>query len=477
MKLNKIIISSIIALATLGACREDFLDEKPVNRLALEDAITNEGTLTTAVNGLYNFLGTPETFGGNIQTLNELLGDNAFVSSANSGRFSTTRNTDLSFFTTQNGYFRTIWEDLYRTINNTNIILSFEGKIPDDPNVSGTPDNLFAQAKAVRALCYYQLVNFYSEDYGRGNQDLGVPIVLDFNVERKPARNTIQEVYTQILKDLNEAEGTINNSNNKKIGKTAVQLLLSRVYLSQKNYTKANEYAQLVLDNASHTLLPASQVSTFFTLDGESNSETIFQIDYNTNKTNGSGFVSTWYSGGTYRQNFATRAFYDKLDDKDVRKNTWYKITGASVTRDGVDILQTYPDTPKPVDVWKYTSNVRDAVILRKTEAVFNQIEALYHTNPTLAAERLQTWVSANRIEDYTVTATGTALLQEILFQKNIEFFLEGFRYQDLKRNGLSYTNPQTGVTLTPNDVGFKAFYIPEYETNNNTNIKQFPTN
>jgi len=112
---------------------------------------------------------------------------------------------------------------------------------------------------------------------------------------------------------------------------------------------------------------------------------------------------------------------------------------------------------------------------MRRTEAVFNQLEALYYTNPADALLKLNNWVKTNRDTNYTYVGTGTDLLKEILMQKNLEMFLEGFRYSDLKRNGISFQNPQTQVSLSPSKVQFRALPIPQSELNTNTLIQQYP--
>lgn len=472
MKLKHIFISLSASALFFTSCRNEFLDEKPSDAITKEELFSNEQGLNIALNGLYNSLQSSNALGGNVQTLNELLADQAFVALENSGYFIGTREPDQGFFKADIIYFYNLWDNLYKNIKNANEILANEGQIADNAGVEGTPSNVFAQAKALRALSYFTLVTHFSENYGEGNQELGVPLVLSYDISAKPARNTVEEVYAQIIKDLEAALPDLSDQgSNTRINKTAVELLLSRVYLAKKDYNKANEYAQKVLDNSNYTLLAKNQVKEFFSSDFNSK-ERIFQIDYNSKDTNSSGPTQTWGVFSIYRQNFATKAFYDQLGDKDVRKEVWYHATSQNPNVN----LNDYTEAPNLVDVSKYRSNVDPMLLFRKTEAVFNQVEALYHLNPSLAAEKLEQWVKTYRDEDYVLTAkSGQALLKEILNQKNLEFFLEGFRYQDLKRNHLDSKNLVTGVSLKSTDLGFKAFPLPQYEVNSNPNIKQFP--
>lgn len=295
------------------------------------------------------------------------------------------------------------------------------------------------------------------------------------DVNAKLPRATVAQVYNQIFADLQASEGKILNQDKRLINNVAVEILFSRYYLAIKNYGMADTYAQKVLSNNTFsTIATTTSAPTMFTTTNEgSNSETIFRLEFNDKDlpSSNDAIIATWYSGGTYRQNFATRAFYNKLSVNDVRRNVWYKLTGVGPA----PAITAFPDNPKPVDVVKYTAIGTDVILMRKSEAVFNQLEALYYTNPTSALNKLNTYVSTYRIPGYVFTGSGQSLLEEILFQKDIELFLEGFRYRDLKRNNIGFTNPQTGVALDPTKYQFKAFSVPQSEMLSNPNIVPFP--
>jgi len=472
MKNIKYIIGSLVLMASFTSCSNEFLDEKPQVDVELPQGITNEKNLSVAILGLHDALQSTSSYGALIPTLNELLADNSFVSLRNSNRFTGTRQTDLSYYVRQQGDFANLWGSLYSIIANANFVLSYEGKIQDDINTSDTPTSLFAQAHAIRAMAFYDLVTHFSEVSGNGNQDLGVPVPLALDVNAKLPRSTVSQVYNQILTDLQSAEGKILNTDKRLINNSAVDMLLSRYYLAVKNYSQADTYSQKILNSSFASLATSAQAPTMFSPTNEGGSETIFKLEFNDKDLPGAndGITATWYSGGRYRQNFATRAFYNKLSNSDVRKNSWFTLTSV-----GAPAISTFPDNPKPVDVAKYTTPATDIILMRESEAVFNQLEALYYTNPTSALAKLNTYVSTYRAPGYVFAGTGQVLLQEILFQKDAELFLEGFRYRDLKRNGLGFTNPQTGVTLDPTKYQFKAFPIPQGEMLSNPSISQFP--
>ena len=64
-------------------------------------------------------------------------------------------------------------------------------------------------------------------------------------------RNTVAEVYQQVLEDLTEAERLLSQTTRKSIYRadiTATYLLQSRVYLYMQNWEQAAAYAQKVIE-------------------------------------------------------------------------------------------------------------------------------------------------------------------------------------------------------------------------------------
>ena len=132
--------------------------------------------------------------------------------------------------------------------------------------VSGTEDELNyvqAQALALRSFYYFRLVNIYGQPYNYNKNALGVPLKLNSNMETTaPVRQTVGEVYEQIVKDLTEAERLYKKlpenlqwtASGNRVNLPFVQLLLSRVYLYMENWEKAAEYAEAVISNPNLSL-------------------------------------------------------------------------------------------------------------------------------------------------------------------------------------------------------------------------------
>ena len=481
---NRIFISSIlVAMGLLSSCSDSFLQEDYSDATQISydgNTITTNQDLQKFIRGLYSRFGT-SSFSGDYFTYQELTGDLGFVSARNSGYFINTNAEN--HLVVDGGASSGIWSSLYTTISNANLILAFEGKVPDDPKGGVKSKSLFAHAKVIRAYNYLALLGLFSPNYGEGDQTLGVPYPTSYNIEAKLPRETVPNVVNNIIADLTSSladfEADKTNSaiygNNNSFNVDAIKLLLARTYLYKKDYVKAIDYADQVINLGGELVGGTNNTgnttfSTIFTILGENNPEILFQIEENNIIPSNNNLQPYWGISGAYKQNFMAKKFWDDFPTTDVRKSNvaWYQNNAT-----------TYPDNPVPINVKKYLNGPRDVVLLRKTEAFFIKAEAQYQSSPTTAFATLKNWVVTHRDPAYSKNLTGTAVLDEILRQKGFEFFLEGMRFTDLKRNNKAVIKVQTSnnVPLGEIPVGDRRFIwpIPLSEIQTNPNIKQAP--
>ena len=110
---------------------------------------------------------------------------------------------------------------------------------------------VWAEAKVLRAMNYFNLVNFYADTYvaSTASTKLSVPLITSANINAPSKQVTIQEMYDFILNDVKDALPYLP-----KISQTALHPNLgagyafyARVYLQMNNYTEALKYADLAL--------------------------------------------------------------------------------------------------------------------------------------------------------------------------------------------------------------------------------------
>jgi hypothetical protein len=179
---------------------------------------------------------------------------------------------------------RDTWRYQYSVITNINNLLNNAEKIPiANATEQTTMDKYLGEAYLMRAFLYHQLVQRFAKDYepSTAATDLGVPLVLKFDITLRPARSTVEQVYKQILDDLTQAKTLLSTAsgaqNSPKINKDCVTALEARVYLCMHNWTGAVTAANSLITSGTYPLITvAATYKNMWVTDG--GTETIFQL-------------------------------------------------------------------------------------------------------------------------------------------------------------------------------------------------------
>ena len=134
----------------------------------------------------------------------------------------------------------------YKFINNANNIIA---NIDDASGEEMDKNNVKGQALAIREFSYFYLVQLYQRTYIGHESDPGVPLYTTpatADTEGNP-RGTVQDVYTQINMDLDEAIGLLENASARRhishVDLNVAKGLKARVALVQNNWSDAAKYA------------------------------------------------------------------------------------------------------------------------------------------------------------------------------------------------------------------------------------------
>jgi len=139
----------------------------------------------------------------------------------------------------------------YQMILQSNIILDRINAAPDGSEAQ--KNRISAEAKIHRAYYYFQLANLYGSGYNinTANSDLAVPLILKPDPALLPTRATVQQVYDQILRDLQDAISTADLQDFGidviHPGRAAALALQARTYLFMGNYAQALASANAAL--------------------------------------------------------------------------------------------------------------------------------------------------------------------------------------------------------------------------------------
>ncbi|MCC4229395.1 RagB/SusD family nutrient uptake outer membrane protein [Zunongwangia profunda] len=277
--MKNILILLFISL-TLMSCE---VERFPYDSIASEELLSGEGGIAAATLGNYAILkgdADGNGFASQFHRIAEYPGDNVALSGT---------TTDALFFTynynnlATSGRVNNFWTSGYQAIVGCNkmIALTTEGE-------SEETDQLIGENYYLRAYAYFELVNVFGRPYNQGRDNLGVPLKLSSQIDDLPDRNTVGEVYDQVVADLLKAESLMSvNKSNSYATKEAAQALLSRVYLYMEENQKSIDYANKVISSGRYNLLSTDQLPDYTRINPDDNPETIFcfkfleESDYN----------------------------------------------------------------------------------------------------------------------------------------------------------------------------------------------------
>ena len=225
----------LIALCTLGAC-SDFLDETPKGTLIPKTV--DDFALMMEDNDPYG--GYNNTNAG--PTIVTMLDDDIKITDS-PVKLSRYSQAALRAFRWEDNFYTQSenddnYNELYHCIYNCNYIL--ENVETAEEGGAFTRDYVRGAARFHRAFAYFSLVNMYAKhwDEATAAEDLGVPLVLEADINMQPERTTVAKVYEQILEDLAVADTCLNEKENypHRPSLAAVQALYARIYLYQGKY-------------------------------------------------------------------------------------------------------------------------------------------------------------------------------------------------------------------------------------------------
>lgn len=276
-KIHKILIFTLL-LTSFSSCK--FLEVERVGKTDIPTFFADVSSLTPSINGIYNeYYGVIDS---HTLLYAEVAGDHFVLSSSETEwrRFANFESTYMDE-TTPVGY---IWQKTYNVIANCNQLLYWAPKLHSSyPNYSDLIENTCAEALFMRALCHFDLVRVYAQNYTytENASHLGVPIITWVPaVYDKIARNSVKEVYAQIIKDLNDSANKFTSSYSKNAyyaSPLACKALLSRVYLYMGDYENAIKYASEVISKVQ--LTERKDYIKMYTSKDEISSEAIFRLN------------------------------------------------------------------------------------------------------------------------------------------------------------------------------------------------------
>ncbi len=452
------LLTLTLILSLFVSCSEEFLEIDPQQDVSMSDALTTESDFETAIIGCYDGLQNVNTYGKYFVAVVDVMSDDV------KGGLITNRMYDWHSYTGSSADYTNladaIWAKFYKVIDRANRIL----EAGSDLDI----DNVYGQAYAFRAMAHFDLVRIYGQHYTYTSDasHLGVPIVTKVDVSQEPARNTVAEVYEQVISDFETALTLIDDdADSFYFSENVVKALLSRVYLYKEDWENAEAMASAVIESGDYSLVSGDSYSTIFS--GDHSSETIFEIDMTELDNLGSACLAGNYVVGGYNEFLPTTDIMDVYEDGDVRKDNNFAYDSSL----GGGIYGDYR-----ADKFKDALGYENTPVIRLSELYLIRAEAAYHLNTSADITAAQADVTTIRQRALStaeaVTATGEDLLDEILLERRRELCYEGHRLWDLTRNKLGVYRADCTCTANsidyPNNGFILAIGEDEMEVNDN---------
>ncbi len=257
-----------ISLLTVG-CKDDFLNQGPEASLLGANFWETESDLKQGVVGAYRSLEDMGNF--SYWVFGEMRSDNtSFQYNAPQRGQENREFVDEFLVISTNTLIQDFWQQCYIGIARCNDVLGNEAGITMSEQ---DRNQAIGEVKVLRAFHYFNLVRQYG----------GVPLKLETVTSPEQAqsegRATVEEVYTQIISDLNDAAAKLPASYDAdqkgRVTSGTANALLGKVYLTRKNYTEALQALRKVTD---YSLVPS--YADIFDPNNKNNSESIFEIQY-----------------------------------------------------------------------------------------------------------------------------------------------------------------------------------------------------
>jgi hypothetical protein len=461
----------VLAILSLSSCSEDFLVKKPTEFVDYASATSTTENLYSLLNGIHRSLyiryeGQNETgIAGCMQQV-DIAGEDIVYPISNGWFLQVYNWTGLSDENSQDVAFP--YRTFYRINRNANTILE---SVDLATGLDADRKIIKGQALLYRAFAHFQLVQLYGQRYdatAKPNTQLGIPIVLKVSNDQLP-RSTVEEVYTQINKDIDDALVLLvgyTKPNNSHLDLRVAQGLKARVALVQQNWQVAS--ANAILARSGKSLMTNAAYASGF--NSYTNPEWMWGSFVNELQSesfaNFGAYMSRNFSSTVIRS--CPKAIFNKLWDQfpatDVR-TTIFSKSGNHPNITLVSTARKFPYTSQKFLAVSTGDSRCDIPYMRIAEMYLIEAEAKAWMGDATASQALFTLIS-NRDPAYVKsTATGQTLVNAIYLQRRLELWGEGFRFYDLKRtnSALNRVGPTTVPATTSNHISSVAleFNIP----------------
>ncbi len=480
-KQYKYMLSLGLCVMAMNSCKRDLLSPTVQTSVSDASAFDTPSRISNGVLSLYGSLKNGNFYGGRYLVYGDVRGEDFLNQTSNLVTASDIWNQNPTNSATA---VVNLWSAAYSTIENCNIFI--DGMAAKGTSVVGSTlaNNYLGEAKLIRALSYYSLLQFYARPYADGNGSKpGLPLRL--SGIKGPgasdlARSSVADVYTQIISDLDYADAnlpltyaSVYNNTTRAHRNTAIALK-TRVYLSMQKYDKVITEANKIVSAAApftattgvNHSLQADVTNVFKTY---TTTESILSMPMTATTGDNPGTqnqLAYYYTPGSTTKDAAGNLIGGV-------GNGEYSLNPSGIIADAgwtaTDKRRTFiksSGSGSSIKYWlfKYAtgSPYTDYVpVIRYAEVLLNLAEARARSIGSVDAQAVALLNAVRNRSDAATTftvasfATSADLITAILKERRIEFLGEGLRNNDITRTLQTFPAKGSAQAKAPTDVGY----------------------
>jgi hypothetical protein len=484
--LSSFIVIGICSFLFTSCHKDELLNPDPSTLITDTAAFDTTERIENQVNGLYSRLKADSFLGSRYFLISEVRAGDFISTNLNAATGATSYQLNAETTTAEVG---AIWERGYQAINASNVFIDKMNAIGMEVTGEQLGNSYIAEARLIRSLANYYLLQLYARPYLDGNGSKpGLPLRLQGNTEPGNydlARSSVKETYDQIIKDLDFAEANLPEAyssaflNTTRAHKNSAIALKTRVYLSMHDYPNVITEANKIVSANSPFQAPSGVKNALASDIHEvyqapyTTSESIFSMPF-TNQDSPGISMPAWYLPG---QGDGGTATSNGDGGYSLNPNGIPADPNWTVNDDRRDFLFKGTKSNKLwLTKFSQASPYTDYIpVIRYSEVLLNLAEALTRNTNSVDAKAVELLSTVRNRADATIQfstsdfANDAELINTILIERHIEFLGEGNRNADIMRLGINIpAKPTHSVAASsPSDYNY-IFPIPIDELNLN---------
>ena len=489
MKANKlfsVLLTVVLSAGLLSSCSK-FLEENPKGLVATSNYYKTAEDAISAVNSIYAYLNSTST--GSTAGVyhssfwvamglcsDELINQQPFTPDLDQfGAFT---------YDPENNTLEEIWRMHYKAITIANIAIA---RIPGIEMNETLKARLLGEARFLRGLLYFNMVRMFGS----------IPLVLQETEPLTPEPAPVEDIYAQVLDDLEAAEALPESyepgQGRGRATSGAALAIEAKVYLTLGNWEKASDKALAVINSKQYELW--DDFADVFKLSSRGGKEAIFSVGFG----DAGGKIIFWEAGqflvrllpkelseegvqNAQGWQVPTQQLYDSYEIDDHRRAVTF-ITEIHKQDGSTQIIRPYIQkywdrAAEP----KGNASSNDFPVIRYADVLLMYAEARNELNDPDEAHKYINMVRKRARFDGSVYRDAVADYEDlskeafraaVLKERRLEFVAEGQRWFDLVRtHTLEQLVPLAKPGVTPAAKHY-LFPIPQDEREVNTNLGQ----